>query len=134
MNQNEMYDTILKIFNKLSISLLITRKSSITATMLQRNLCQQQNFSNIVTDHSSITADLSNLVINHENFNSHLIHYFCCICIITCYLILYHHQETHFSLLWYIQKWKFHLLNYLVSSHQLTKFIWYNKKSCFYFA
>ena len=76
-DQNEMYDTILKIFNKLLISLLTMRESSTTAIISQKNLCQQQNFLNIMIDYSSLMTNLSNLVINYKNSNSHFLHHFC---------------------------------------------------------
>ena len=59
-------------------------------------------------------------MINYKNSNSHFIHYFCYICIVIHYFILYHHQETYFSSLWYIQKWKFHFLNYSILFQQFN--------------
>ena len=66
-------------------------------------------------NHLNLTANYSNFMINHKNSNFHSIHHFCYICIIAHYFILYHHQETYFSSLWHIQKWKFHFLNYSIS-------------------
>jgi len=86
--------------------------------MFQKIFCQQQNFSNIMTDYSNFVTDLLNLMINHENFNSHLIHYFCCICIVAHYLILYYYQETHFLMIYSKMKISFFQLFNFVSSAQ----------------